>query len=215
LENVVWALDQLQCTPEERFICATSLLTEEAYTWWTTVQQRVPAAQRTWEFFEAEFQKKFITEAYRDAKEKEFTYLRQNKMTVAEYEREFTRLSKYAPHMVLTEERRCKRFRDGLNYEIKNKLLAAAHTDFSLLVTRALEQEQCEIDEKGRRQRSKQKREQSGGYSGGVQPSQKKYRGGSSGGGQTGGKFNQDNKQGGASRATSVASVAGTGRGTG
>ncbi|XP_037492809.1 uncharacterized protein LOC119369919 [Jatropha curcas] len=114
LDGTLRVLEQLQCTPEDRLIYAMSLLIDEAYTWWSTVQQRVPAEQCTWQFFLDEFildefKKKFITEAYLDARRKEFLYLRQNRISVAEFEREFTRLSRYGDRIVSTEAERCKK----------------------------------------------------------------------------------------------------------
>ena len=38
---------------------------------------------------------------------------------MAEYEKEFNHLSKYAPESVLTEAFRCRQFEDGLNESIK------------------------------------------------------------------------------------------------
>ena len=43
-------------------------------------------------------------------------------MTVAEYEVRSTQLSHYAPMMVATERDRCRRFEEGLNYEIRDRL---------------------------------------------------------------------------------------------
>ena len=34
---------------------------------------------------------------------------------MTEYQREFTRLSKYAPKMLVTKEEKCCKFEDGLN----------------------------------------------------------------------------------------------------
>ncbi|XP_037497302.1 uncharacterized protein LOC119371380 [Jatropha curcas] len=113
LDGTSRVLEQLQCTPEDKLICATSLLIDEAYTWWTIVQQRVSTEQRTWQFFLDEFKKKFITEAYLDARRKDFLYLRQNRLSVSEYEREFTRLSRYGKGIVATEAERCKKFQEG------------------------------------------------------------------------------------------------------
>ena len=44
-------------------------------------------------------------------------------MSVAEYEKEFSHLIKYAPKVVLTEAFRCRQFEDGLNESI-NRYLA-------------------------------------------------------------------------------------------
>ena len=43
-------------------------------------------------------------------------------MTVEEYEVCFTQLSHYAPMMVSTEKDQCRRFEEGLNYEIQSRL---------------------------------------------------------------------------------------------
>ena len=56
----------------------------------------VPKEKVTWEFFQEEFQKKYISERFVEQKRKEFLELKQGNMTVTEYEREFVRLSKYA-----------------------------------------------------------------------------------------------------------------------
>ena len=41
---------------------------------------------------------------------------------MAEYEKEFSHLSKYAPELVLTEAFRCNKFEDGLHDSIKRYL---------------------------------------------------------------------------------------------
>ena len=43
-------------------------------------------------------------------------------MTVAEYEVQFMQLSHYAPMMVASERDRCRRFEEGLNYDIRSRL---------------------------------------------------------------------------------------------
>ena len=63
-----------------------------------------------------------MPEVYRDEKQREFLTLRQRTMTVAKYEVRFTQLSHYAPMIVATERDRCRRFEEGLNYEIRDRL---------------------------------------------------------------------------------------------
>ena len=67
---------------------------------------------------------KFITDAYREAKWKQFMNLKQRNLTVAEYEKEFSHLNKYAPEPVLTEAFRCRQFEDGLNESVKRYIAA-------------------------------------------------------------------------------------------
>src|SRR5215468_11502111 len=205
LEGTIRTLNQLHCTDEEKVVCATSLLVEEAYTWWATVEQRVQPEGRTWEFFEREFKNRFITDAYLKAKKREFMYLKQNRMTVAEYEHEFTRLSKYSRGAIANEAERCEAFKEGLNNEIKVHVIVPNLPDFSTMVAKALEVELCQSNERDRRQRSKQKREQNQGGSGSYQSSRKRSRGG----------YSQGSSRGGPSQAISTASSVGSGRGQG
>ncbi|KAA3466197.1 Gag-Pol polyprotein [Gossypium australe] len=67
-----------------------------AYQWWNTLVSAVSRERVTWEFFEAEFKKKYISQRFIDQKCKEFLELKQGYMSVIEYEQEFVRLSKYA-----------------------------------------------------------------------------------------------------------------------
>ncbi|KAA3484437.1 Gag-Pol polyprotein [Gossypium australe] len=52
-------------------------------------------------------------------KRKEFLELKQNRMSVTEYKREFVRLNKYARECVSTEAIMYKRFEDGLEEDIR------------------------------------------------------------------------------------------------
>ena len=56
----------------------------------------------TWEFFVQEFKVKYVIELYRESKWKQFLNLKKMNLSVAEYEKEFDHLSKYAPEFVLT-----------------------------------------------------------------------------------------------------------------
>ena len=76
----------------------------------------------TWEFFVQKFRAKYFTEMYRDSKWKQFLNLKQMSLSVAEYEKEFSHLSKYEPKLVLTEAFRCRQFEDGLHDSIKRYL---------------------------------------------------------------------------------------------
>ena len=46
------------------------------------------------------------------------SYLKQRLVSVIKYQREFTRFSKFAPNMVVTEEEKCRKFEDSLNDHI-------------------------------------------------------------------------------------------------
>ncbi|XP_037493234.1 uncharacterized protein LOC119370047 [Jatropha curcas] len=139
LQSLERILEKMQCSPIDSLVCATSLLKEEAYQWWTTVSRIVGVEQRTWNFFLSEFRQKYIGELYIDQRKAEFLELKQGRMTVSEYEREFIRLSRYATYMIPTELERCKRFRKGLHDEYRMHLVIQPHTSLSSLVKAALE----------------------------------------------------------------------------
>ncbi len=96
----------------------------------------------TWEFFLAEFRKR------------EFVNLRQRHLTVAEYEREFVWLSRYAREIVPTDANRCRRFMEGLNDNIKLHIIALLIKDFTQLVAAAMNIERVRDSEQSKRTRA-------------------------------------------------------------
>ena len=92
---------------------------------------------RTWATFLMKFRKNFIPEVIKENREEEFMSLKQKSMTVAQYELQFTRLSKYAPEMVNTEVKRRRRFLQGLNVEIQDALVTARVRTYAKLVEMA------------------------------------------------------------------------------
>ena len=95
---------------------------------------------------------------YRDSKWKQFLNLKQRNLSVAEYEKEFSRLSKYAPELVLTEAFRCRQFEDGLHDSIKRYLAPMTSfqiVDFYQLVQAAMKVERLETSSKERSQKKK------------------------------------------------------------
>ena len=75
-----------------------------------------------WELFSQEFKAKYVYDMYRETKWKQFLNLKQRNLLVAEYEKEFSHLSKYVPESVLTEAFLCRQFEDGLHESIKRYL---------------------------------------------------------------------------------------------
>ena len=106
---------------------------------------------------------------------REFHNLKQRQMSVTEYQMEFTRLSKYAPEMLVTEEEKCRKFEDGLNDFIRAHVTGFCHDDFSKIVTCALNVERVKKEEYERKERRKGKKnpDQSSSY----QHQSKKFRG--------------------------------------
>ena len=123
LKRLQRILEEVRFPLDKRVSCAVSLLQSEAYDWWKLAlrSSRIPNPM-TWEFFIQEFRAKYVTDMYRESKWKQFLNLKQRTFSVAEYEKEFNHLNKYAPDLVLTEAFQCRQFEDGLNESIKRYL---------------------------------------------------------------------------------------------
>ena len=96
-------------------------------------------------------------------------------MSVIEYQREFTWLSKYVPEMLLIEEEKCLKFEDGLNDHTQAHVTGFCHDDFSKLVTCALNVERLKKEEYKRKERRHGKKNP--GQSSSYQHQSKKFKG--------------------------------------
>ena len=96
----------------------------------------------TWDFFQAKFRKKYISQRFINQKRKEFLELKQGRMSVTEYEREFVRLSQYARECVSNEAIMYKRFEDRLNEDIRLLVDILEIKEMVVLVERACKAEE-------------------------------------------------------------------------
>ncbi|KAA3473062.1 1-phosphatidylinositol-4,5-bisphosphate phosphodiesterase beta-2 [Gossypium australe] len=96
LEAAKRIMNNLDYTPEQKLKGVVSLLHDEAYQWWLTVEEGTQPDCLNWDFFNTTFQSKYVGVSYVDARRHEFINLTQGDRLVAEYEAEFLRLSHYA-----------------------------------------------------------------------------------------------------------------------
>ena len=68
----------------------------------------------------------------------EFHDLKQGFMTVNQYIRKFTKLSRYAPKYVNTNKKKQDRFRRGLHSTLKTHLSASTYPDFNTMMNQAI-----------------------------------------------------------------------------
>nr|XP_027098980.1 uncharacterized protein LOC113718264 [Coffea arabica] len=101
--------------------------------WWNLIRVNWDRnhTPRTWANFTREFNAKFLPPLIQEKREDDFIKCRQGAMSVAEYEVQFTKLSRYAPELVATEQRRVRRFVQGLNVEIQEGLAAVRIDTFA------------------------------------------------------------------------------------
>ena len=168
-------LVQMNCTVEEKLECATSLLQDEAYQWWVSVTRTAPPERVTWRFFLDEFKKHYVGRIYLNNMRQEFHNLKQRQSSVTEYVREFTRLSKYAPEILVSEEEKFRKFEDGLSDHIQAHATGFFHDDFSKITTCALNVERVKKEENERKDRRQGKKNP--GQSSAHQQQSKRFRG--------------------------------------
>jgi len=131
-----------------------------------------------WKEFVELFMKRFLPQTVRDAKAREFESLRQTEeMSVTEYDLLFTKLSRYAPHMVATEDMRAKRFVQGLRDYLFRSVARVKYDSYEEVVESArLFEERSKESRNAQEQRKRQHRD--GGRSepgyGGFQREQKR-----------------------------------------
>ena len=175
LERTEQMFAQMHCTTEEKLEFATSLLQDEAYQWWVSMTRTAPLESIIWKFFLDEFKKHYVGRIYLANLRREFHNLRQRQMIVIEYQREFTRLSKYAPEILVSEEEKCRRFEHGLNDHIRAHVTTFCYEDFSKIVTCALNVERVKKEERERKDKRQGKKNP--GQSSSQQQQRKKFRG--------------------------------------
>ena len=112
-----------------------------------------PPESVTWKFFLDEFMKQYVGRIYLNNMRREFHNLKQRQMSLTEYQREFTRLSKYASEILVSEEEICRKFEDGLNDHIRAHVTEFRHEAFSKIMTCALNIERVKKEENDKKER--------------------------------------------------------------
>ncbi|KAG5561843.1 hypothetical protein RHGRI_004773 [Rhododendron griersonianum] len=131
----------MRCSETQKVGLASYQLEGEAHRWWTMKEEAEPRI--VWTRFLEVFREKYVPQSLQDAKCTEFQQLKQKgQTTVSEYEAEFTNLAEYAPHMVATENRKARKFEDGLKPEIQKVVRPMRLPTYAEVVDRALLVEQ-------------------------------------------------------------------------
>ncbi|XP_020271651.1 uncharacterized protein LOC109846819 [Asparagus officinalis] len=114
----------MRCPEEEKVDYAIYMLKDRG--WWQMQVRTLgeKAYKLSWEEFKKIFYKKYFPLTVHKQKEQEFQKLEQGDKTIAEYEEEFTYLSKFATHLLGKEEDRARRFEEGLRPDIRKTVSA-------------------------------------------------------------------------------------------
>ena len=114
----------MECTEAQKVVCASVMLKKGAGHWWDMVKRAYHTGENplVWTRFKELFLEKYFSLAKRDEKEAKFLQLSQGSLSLVEYERKFDELSRFAPHLVDTEERKARRFERGLRPNLYNAI---------------------------------------------------------------------------------------------
>nr|XP_027060701.1 uncharacterized protein LOC113687239 [Coffea arabica] len=108
-------------------------------TWWNVVRAKWEREGTAWTWlnFVREFNDKYFSPIVQEKSEHDFIKLHQGTLSVFEYETHFTKLSKFAPELIAMEQRRVRRFVQGLNVKIQEALAAAQINTFTEVLVKA------------------------------------------------------------------------------
>src|SRR5438045_3960422 len=95
---------------DDRIRLASHQLDSEADQWWQDKKVTVDLTGMTWQGFKTLFLDKYFPSTEREKKEEEFKSLEQGNLTVDQYLAVFTRLARYFPESVSTEEKKARKF---------------------------------------------------------------------------------------------------------
>ncbi|XP_059441908.1 uncharacterized protein LOC132174233 [Corylus avellana] len=130
------------CTEEQKVQYIDFRLSGEARHWWTTkkvllIQELSREEAISWLRFQKEFLQQYFPKILRDVKAREFMDLTQGNMTVAQYAGRFNELARFASYLVADEQNRVRKFEQGLNPRIHERVVCFAIQDFVELVNKA------------------------------------------------------------------------------
>ena len=96
----------------------------------------------TREKFKGVFYDNYFHEVVREQKEREFADLVQGSLTVEQYAAKFIELSRFGPHLILTEAKKTSIFQKGLDKRLRHHLIASGVDNYTESVKRAMRLEE-------------------------------------------------------------------------
>ena len=117
---------------------ASYFLRNEAMYWWESVKALEPVEIVTWGRFTELFLEKYFPKYMQNQMELKFIELKQENLSVTEYEARFTELARFVPEYVNTDEKKAKRFQQGLKPWIRSKVALFELNTYAAVVQKAL-----------------------------------------------------------------------------
>ncbi|KAM1366729.1 hypothetical protein ACFX15_000045 [Malus domestica] len=130
VEKTFRVIQRQRNLPAERWVETTTWFFHLGVESWWAQDSRPLSAQdaMNWDVFRHLFEARFTPLKYKDPKKNEFTELKQGKMSVTEYHRKFTDLSRYSPEIVGNPREMFCYFKKGTRKRLRS---LATSTPFS------------------------------------------------------------------------------------
>ncbi|XP_035551052.1 uncharacterized protein LOC118349650 [Juglans regia] len=134
MQDIEEIFSVLECTDQQKVRFAAFKLIGEAKRWWNS-EKAIREADGTgvvsWPHFKQNFFDRFFLRADREARAREFANLVQGTMTVRQYAAKFAELSRIAPYLIPDEEKKARKFDEGLNFQIYERVMVLQIQSFS------------------------------------------------------------------------------------
>ncbi|XP_028116982.1 uncharacterized protein LOC114314724 [Camellia sinensis] len=114
---------RMQFTKVQKQELATHQLESAALFWWNSWKEGLDLMTLAWLNFKTRFDRKFVLATIRSQLSDEFLKLTQEGRTVIEYVTKFNELSRFAPYLVDTQEKKNEKFIKGLNHYLSKSLI--------------------------------------------------------------------------------------------
>ncbi|WJX78764.1 hypothetical protein P8452_61951 [Trifolium repens] len=145
LQSVERIFGAIHCPEGEKVILATYQLLGGSEYWWrnTRLIMENVHEELSWENFKRRFLAKYFPETARERYGEEFLRLRQAGMNVEAYAKKFESLSRFFRFFRdgIDEDYMCRRFQDGLRYELQDAVVPLGIRQFQVLVEKCREVE--------------------------------------------------------------------------
>ncbi|XP_040998126.1 uncharacterized protein LOC121244157 [Juglans microcarpa x Juglans regia] len=127
IQDIEEVLCVLNCTDRRKVLYSTFKLTGEAKRWWIserTIREADGRGVVSWPHFKQIFFDRFFPRSIRDARAKGFADLVQDTMTLHQYAARYIELSCFALYLIPDEEKKTRKFEEGLNNQIYERVVA-------------------------------------------------------------------------------------------
>ncbi|XP_074377685.1 uncharacterized protein LOC141719202 [Apium graveolens] len=151
------AFELAEVKDDKKVQYASYYLKDEGSYWRESSKALLEGKVITWEKFIEMFLEKYLPSYMQHRLEMRFLNLRQEDMTLAEYEVIFLELSRFAPEYVNTKAKKAKRFQEGLKTGIRSQVALLEIRNYVALVQKVMiiegekEVTKGEIEEKKRK----------------------------------------------------------------